>query len=164
MCFQMRTMGLRILTNGADIRKNVSKFQTLASFTESRIFPTYPKMGGSWVPQNIATAFENEGFISLIGNPVSVQFIHRWLAVLVVSSVAFIYFKGKKLKLNSFQKNANNGVLVMVLLQFALGVLTLINMVPVSLGVLHQLGAAVLLCIVIIGIYFNSFTQKPVLT
>jgi cytochrome c oxidase assembly protein subunit 15 len=135
----------------------------VAGLKAGLIFPTYPKMGGSWVPQNIATAFENEGFVSLIGNPVSVQFIHRWLAVLVVSVVAFIYFKGKKLKLNSFQKNANNGVLIMVLLQFLLGVLTLINMVPVSLGVLHQLGAAILLCIVIIGIYFNSFTKEPVL-
>ena len=121
-------------------------------------------MGGSWIPQNIATAFENEGFISLIGNPVSVQFIHRWLAVLVVSAVAFIYFKGKKLNLNSYQINANKGVLVMVLLQFLLGVLTLINMVPVSLGVLHQLGAAVLLCIVIVGIYFNSYAPKTAQT
>ena len=132
----------------------------VAGLKAGLIFPTYPKMGNQWVASGIFQAFNNDGWISLIGNPISVQFIHRWFAVVVVSLVAYIYFKGKKLESSNYQKQSNLALLIMVLIQFLLGVLTLINAVPVSLGVLHQLGAAVLLSIVIIGTYFNTYDLK----
>jgi len=132
----------------------------VAGLKAGLIFPTYPKMGDKWVASGIYQAYSSEGLISFIGNPISVQFIHRWFAVVVVSLVAYIYFKGKKLGLNQYQKQSNRALLIMVLIQFLLGVLTLINAVPVSLGVLHQLGAAILLSIVIIGTYFNTYDLK----
>jgi cytochrome c oxidase assembly protein subunit 15 len=38
-----------------------------------------------------------------------------------------------------------NGMMLIVICQFILGVFTLLNHVPVSLGLLHQLGAVLLL-------------------
>lgn len=132
----------------------------VAGLKAGYIFPSYPKMGSNWVAPGIGQALENEGWISLIGNPLTVQFIHRWFAIVVVLLVGYIFIKGKKIALNQSQQKINTALISMVGVQFLLGVFTLINAVPVSLGVLHQLGAAILLSIVIIGIYFNSFQIK----
>lgn len=132
----------------------------VAGLKAGYIFPSYPKMGPNWIAPGIGQALESEGFISLIGNPLTVQFIHRWFAIIVVLLVGYIFIKGRKLALDQSQQNINTALISMVGVQFLLGVFTLINAVPVSLGVLHQLGAAVLLSIVITGIYFNSFQIK----
>lgn len=74
-----------------------------------------------------------------------VQFIHRMLAFIVLFTVIFIYIKSKKLNLTSWQTNGLNGLIILVGLQFMLGVLTIILQVPVWLGVAHQVGAFFLL-------------------
>jgi len=74
-----------------------------------------------------------------------VQFVHRTLAYLVVIFILFIYFKGQKYINSHYQKKALNLLLGLVFLQFVLGVFTLILQVPVWLGVVHQVGAFLLL-------------------
>ena len=74
-----------------------------------------------------------------------VQFVHRILAYVVVIFVFLIVYKGKKRKSTTYQTKALNTLLLMVGLQFVLGVLTLLNQVPVWLGVAHQIGAFMLL-------------------
>lgn len=74
-----------------------------------------------------------------------VQFVHRMLAYIVVFFVLMIWFKSKKRSLTNFQRKGINAMAIIVLLQFLLGVLTIINQVPVWLGVAHQIGAFVLL-------------------
>jgi cytochrome c oxidase assembly protein subunit 15 len=122
------------------------------------IYPTYPKMGSEWLPQAAKDAFHQTGLLSLVDYPILVQFIHRWLGALVVLVFIVYVVKSKSFKLNATQHRWNNYLLGMVLLQFALGILTLINVVPVSLGVIHQLGAVVLLAVVLRTLYNN---RKP---
>lgn len=74
-----------------------------------------------------------------------VQFVHRILAFIVVSSIVLIFFKSRKLILTAYQKTGINGLLIMVCIQFLLGVLTILLQVPVWLGVAHQVGAFFLL-------------------
>jgi len=74
-----------------------------------------------------------------------VQFVHRYLAYLVVGFVVYLWFKARKIPLTVPQRNGVNSLLVLVGLQFLLGVLTLIWAVPVWLGVVHQVGAFLLL-------------------
>ncbi len=76
-----------------------------------------------------------------------VQFIHRILAFVVVGFIILIYLKSKKLKLSSYQSKGVNYLMVMVGIQFLLGVLTILLQVPVWLGVAHQVGAFFLLSI-----------------
>ncbi len=118
------------------------------------IFNTYPKMGDNWLPRSAINIFKNSGIISLVENPILVQFIHRWLGATVVILILIYFLKSKHFKLNTIQKRCNTFLLGMVLLQFLLGIFTLIKAVPVSLGVLHQLGAVILLSIIIITLYF----------
>ncbi len=74
-----------------------------------------------------------------------VQFVHRMLAYIVVVFVLIIWFKSKHKKRLKFQSKGVNALLIMVGLQFLLGVLTIIFQVPVWLGVAHQIGAFLLL-------------------
>lgn len=74
-----------------------------------------------------------------------VQFIHRYMAYVVAVLIIIIYIKSKKLSLNSTQKTGINWLLLLVFVQFTLGVFTLLLAVPVWLGVAHQVGAFFLL-------------------
>lgn len=74
-----------------------------------------------------------------------VQFVHRMLAYLVVGFIIIIYIKSKKIALTNYQSKGLDTLLIMVFLQFLLGVLTILLHVPVWLGVAHQVGAFFLL-------------------
>lgn len=74
-----------------------------------------------------------------------VQFVHRYIAYIVVFMIFLVWKKGKKEAVTTIQKNALNIVFGCVILQFVLGVLTLILRVPISLGVIHQVMAFILL-------------------
>ena len=74
-----------------------------------------------------------------------VQFVHRYLAYIVVGLIFFIWYKAKRVKKNNTQSNALNILLVIVCIQFLLGIFTLLYRVPITLGVLHQVVAFFLL-------------------
>jgi cytochrome c oxidase assembly protein subunit 15 len=74
-----------------------------------------------------------------------VQFVHRTMAYVVVGLILFLFFKSKKYTLSIEQKNGLNALILVVFLQFTLGVLTLLYSVPLWLGVTHQAMAFFLL-------------------
>lgn len=74
-----------------------------------------------------------------------VQFVHRTMAYVVVGLILLLFFISKKYTLSKEQKNGLNALLIVVFLQFILGVLTLLNHVPLWLGVTHQAMAFFLL-------------------
>lgn len=74
-----------------------------------------------------------------------VQFVHRILAYLVVILVVLIWYKTRKLTLSNNQKHGIHTLILIVILQFLLGIFTLLLAVPVWLGVAHQVGAFFLL-------------------
>ncbi len=74
-----------------------------------------------------------------------VQFVHRYLAYLVVGIIVYIWMQARKLNLTQLQSRSIKAMLVLVGLQFVLGVLTLLQAVPLWLGVAHQIGAFFLL-------------------
>lgn len=74
-----------------------------------------------------------------------VQFVHRILAYVVVLFMILIWRKSKTLELTQLQQKGVRALLMLVGLQFILGVLTILLQVPVWLGVAHQVGAFLLL-------------------
>ncbi len=122
------------------------------------IYPTYPKMGLDWLPDIAIESLKTTGISVLIDNPIWVQFIHRWLAALVLFFFVKFYLKARKLKLNTSQIKCNNTLIGLIILQITLGIFTLINAVPVSLGVLHQLGAVLVLATLVLSLYYYKDT------
>lgn len=109
-------------------------------------YNTFPKMGRSWVPNAI---FSYPSIIKdFLENRVMIQFVHRtggWL--LFIFSFIFIFLK-KKTR-NYTQARSLKLIIGMIHLQFILGVLTIIYSVPLSIALLHQLGACILLILTI---------------
>ncbi|MEX0316133.1 MAG: COX15/CtaA family protein [Allomuricauda sp.] len=74
-----------------------------------------------------------------------VQFVHRYLAYVVVAFIVWIWYRTKNMNLTILQRKGIKSLLALVALQFLLGVLTLIYAVPLWLGVAHQVCAFFLL-------------------
>lgn len=74
-----------------------------------------------------------------------VQFVHRMVAYLVVLLVFIIWKQSKKITLTTWQNKGINSIVLLIFIQFTLGVCTLLLHVPVWLGVAHQIGAFFLL-------------------
>lgn len=115
----------------------------VAGLNAGFIMNTWPKMDNQWIHDAvfaIKPLWKNftEGLAG-------VQFIHRYLAVIVVGLVVYIWFKAAKLSVNLAQLSGLKILMLIVFLQFLLGVFTLIYFVPIWLGVLHQVGAFFLL-------------------
>jgi cytochrome c oxidase assembly protein subunit 15 len=87
----------------------------------------------------------NPIYKNFIENPSGIQFIHRIAAYLVVFFIFLIWKKTKSLPMTSNQKNGIKTLVILVLIQFGLGVFTLLLQVPLWLGVAHQIGAFLLL-------------------
>lgn len=88
---------------------------------------------------------QNPVYRNFIEGKSGVQFVHRILAYIVVCFIILIYIKSKKLKLTEYQSKSIQFLLIMIGVQFLLGVFTILLQVPIWLGVAHQIGAFFLL-------------------
>ncbi len=84
-------------------------------------------------------------FLRLTEGKSGVQFVHRTLAYVVVGFILLLAFKSHKFDLNKNQKSGITALVIIVFIQFALGVFTLLYSVPLWLGLAHQIVAFFLL-------------------
>jgi cytochrome c oxidase assembly protein subunit 15 len=115
---------------------------------------TWPLMDGHYI--HPAAVSIDSFWYSVAHNKSTIQFIHRSLAILVFVFALSLFWESAKKKLQGSLKRSYGIITVVVLAQFILGVLTLVLKVPITLAVLHQLGALVLLLGTIRAIYFSK--------
>jgi cytochrome c oxidase assembly protein subunit 15 len=109
-------------------------------------YPTWPSMNGEFVPSVLLnTTHWNWGnminYDSYLFAPALLQFTHRMVAYILIVLVFYMFFKLQK-KVERISKKWLNTAVVLVLLQVALGILTVINVngkIPLFFGVSHQL-------------------------
>ncbi len=106
-------------------------------------YNTWPLMEGQLVPEGLFSM--SPAWVNLFENALTVQFIHRTFAYVVLAAGAwFAYRLLSRSPEGRLQVSA--GVLGLALFaQFGLGVWTLVMAVPIALGILHQAGAIILL-------------------
>jgi cytochrome c oxidase assembly protein subunit 15 len=109
-------------------------------------FNTFPKMAGEWIPGNLFAL--TPSWINPLENPATVQWIHRWLGTLVLIGVVLFALQVKKTPGLEITKRWSQGLKHMIYVQFLMGIFTLLFQVPLVLGVLHQLGAALVIILV----------------
>jgi cytochrome c oxidase assembly protein subunit 15 len=107
----------------------------------------WPLMSEGQLIHETVTIEQNPVWKNFVEGKSGVQFIHRYLAYVVVGLIVFIWYKTKKTNTNPQQHKAIQWLIGIVFLQFILGVFTLIYQVPVVLGVLHQVVAFFLLAV-----------------
>ncbi len=84
-------------------------------------------------------------YMNLLENHVTVQFFHRMTAYAVLISVFGLYLSSRKPGISDQISLGSFSLLIVTLLQVALGIWTLLAVVPVTLGVLHQAGGLTVL-------------------
>jgi cytochrome c oxidase assembly protein subunit 15 len=105
-------------------------------------------MDGSFVPAGYA---ELQPFVrNWFENVAAVQFDHRILAMTTVAGVIALWLAGRRAALPRPARLALRALLAAALLQLALGVSTLLLVVPIPLAAAHQAGAVLLLTAAII--------------
>ncbi len=121
---------------------------------------TFPLMNGHYFPAEMN--FSNSDVYEF-STKLLFQFLHRNTAYLIFFYVLILFFKTKKVAAQFQFHRTRWLLLIMVCLQVLLGILTLIysqGKVAVVLGVLHQLGAFLLLIFSIEGHYFIKYRAK----
>lgn len=114
----------------------------MAGINAGFAYNTFPKMDGQWIPDGLF-AFD-PWYVNFFEDVTTVQFTHRLLATTVFVLVVTLWLAARRTALQRRARRAVNTVLVAVLVQVALGVSTLLMVVPVPLAVLHQTGGVFL--------------------
>ncbi|MBI3136447.1 MAG: COX15/CtaA family protein [Bacteroidetes bacterium] len=135
----------------------------VAGLKAGLFYPTFPKMGNEWFPVMVQKAITENGLSAFTNSPYVVQFMHRWLAVLVLLFTLITVLKNRKRQLADSIKKTHRILLVVLSVQFLAGVLTLINLVPVWLGVVHQLGALAVLGTLLMGLHLTRSAKNELI-
>ena len=106
-------------------------------------FNTFPLMVGQFVPPGLYAM--EPWWVNHFENVATVQFSHRMLAYVLLAAAAMYWWRGRAVALSTSTHRAFDALLAALLVQTGLGIATLLYVVPVGLGALHQAGALVVL-------------------
>ncbi|MHA1151595.1 MAG: COX15/CtaA family protein [Alphaproteobacteria bacterium] len=123
----------------------------VAGINAGLVYNTFPLMDGEWVPSGYGLMAP--WVLNLFENEIAVQFNHRLLAVATAGLAGLLWFWSRRLDLSARARLACELVLAMAVLQFGLGVATLLLVVPVRLAALHQAGALGLVTLAIWAVF-----------
>lgn len=118
-------------------------------------YNTYPLMDGQWIPDGLHTMAP--WWLNHLESVLTVQFQHRMGAIIVVVATVWLCMKGWKYAALSGALRAVAGI---VILQFILGVATLLSLVNLPLASLHQLLALALLAHLLWIVFLTPLNQN----
>ena len=113
-------------------------------------YPTWPKMGTNWIPQNILGL--KPVWTNFLENTATLQLMHRMLAYLLVIFTVYVVFRCSKVKASVNFHRAKYYLLTVIVIQLLVGILTVMHSkihIPVALGVIHQFTALLFLLITV---------------
>jgi cytochrome c oxidase assembly protein subunit 15 len=106
-------------------------------------YNTFPLMNGALLPPEWLML--DPWPLNFLYNMATVQLVHRTLAWLLLVLVPLLWWRVRAADASFEARLASNALLAMLLIQFALGVATLLTHVALPLAALHQAGAVLLL-------------------
>jgi cytochrome c oxidase assembly protein subunit 15 len=113
----------------------------VAGLDAGKIYNTFPWMGSGLIPGDLLAL--EPIWRNPVENPTAAQFVHRWLAMVVAATALALWLRRARLPMP--ERARLHFLAGMVAIQVALGISTLLLVVPVPLGALHQAGAVMLL-------------------
>jgi cytochrome c oxidase assembly protein subunit 15 len=122
-------------------------------------YNTFPKMGPEWVAGAVTAM--HPFWKNLSENIAGVQFVHRCIAWTLVVLAGLLLFLSRKKELTVSQRRGIHAFCLAVVLQFCLGVFTLLYGVPLIIGVLHQAGAFVLFATALFSLHATHPLGPP---
>ncbi|KAK4189362.1 cytochrome oxidase assembly protein-domain-containing protein [Podospora australis] len=154
----LKVLRVSVLVLTALIFTTVLSGALVAGLDAGLIYNEFPKMGKGYIPPkaellNKFYSRHEDGsdlvWRNMLENPSFVQLDHRILAMSTFTAVMALFFYARtgrvKAALPRDVKKGVNGLVHLVSLQVALGISTLIYIVPIHLAATHQAGALALL-------------------
>jgi heme a synthase len=135
----------------------------MAGLKASVSAPTWPDINGSMIPASISelSPFSR----NLVANPLTIHFIHRGLAYLLVLLVAVWWVRSAAIKNNKLFSKLRRAFIFLILLQVLLGILTVLNATEpnrlVLLGVSHQFIAMIFLMVLVTLLFVVRKRSNP---
>lgn len=130
----------------------------MAGLKAGAFAPTWPTLNGQWWPLGMQ---ETKGGFSPTDNPITVQFIHRGLAYLLVAAMGWWYLNARRWNTRGLFSKTRHWPIVLVILQLLLGIATVLHAANsrdlLWWGVAHQFVAMLLL----VALLVNSYLLQP---
>ena len=101
---------------------------------------TFPTMSGYWIPPGLFDL--TPWWINIFENGTTIQFIHRWLAKLLVLGVLALLIRSRRPEVWL--------AAAVAMMQLGLGIATILSGVDIALATMHQAGAVLLLTVLIV--------------
>ena len=124
----------------------------VAGLRAGRVYNTWPEIDGALIPSSARLFFEEPWWRNLFDNALTVQFEHRMTAYALLA-LALLH------AIDAIRSRATAAVIAgawwlvaAVLLQATLGILTLLNQVPIDLALAHQAVAILVLTLSILQV------------
>ncbi|MDR2831910.1 MAG: COX15/CtaA family protein [Rickettsiales bacterium] len=120
----------------------------VAGLNAGLIYNTFPLMDGHIVPEDLF--FLQPTWLNIFENRVTVQFIHRALALLILVLTVTLTIKNANVKPVYI-------MLLSVIIQIILGVVTLLLYIPIAIAIAHQVFSFILFAS---SLYFLCYLRK----
>jgi cytochrome c oxidase assembly protein subunit 15 len=131
----------------------------VAGMKAGHVSNTWPLMFGRLIPKGLLTQLE-PWWHNLLTAPMTVHFIHRWLAFGVLLAAFFLYWVTKKRQYSSSVHKATLWLMGLTTAQIALGVSVVWFGVPIILALAHQ---ALALFLFVTSIFLNyRLVHEPI--
>ena len=124
----------------------------VAGLRAGRAYNTWPQIDGAFIPSADRLFFETPWWRNLFDNVLTVQFEHRMTAYLLLAVALWHAIDAVRARAAGAVIAGAWWLAASVLLQAVLGILTLLNQVPIDLALSHQAVAIVVLTIAIVNV------------
>lgn len=126
------------------------------------IYNTFPDMNGHFMPEDMLAL--HPVWKNFFYNPATIQFCHRLLAFATLATGFYVFLAARSKSISPKLQHVTVMIAVALTMQVMLGVMTLVLQVPIWLGVLHQIWAAITFSAVFWGYLLcgKSSVQQPV--
>jgi cytochrome c oxidase assembly protein subunit 15 len=122
----------------------------VAGLRAGRVYNTWPGIDGALIPDPARLLFEAPWWRNLYDNTLTVQFEHRMVAYALFALAILHAVDAVRSRAGSAAVNGAIWLVVAIMLQAALGIQTLLQEVPILLGLAHQAMAIVVLTLAIL--------------
>lgn len=128
----------------------------VAGLHAGRIYNTWPLMDGMWIPEGLMD--KSPVFLNFFENMLTVQFDHRIGAYLIVLVTLYQAYQVLRAGMSKQVLVSTAALISVMICQIALGIWTLLAVVPIDLAIAHQLGA---LCLFAVALYHLHTLKQP---
>lgn len=104
----------------------------MAGLKAANVAPTWPDINGQFVPDTLL--MQGPALHDLVHNKLSIHFVHRTLAYLILGAIVWWWFKARTLTSSPIFNSAKTFLLVVVSLQIMLGIATVLTSASITPG------------------------------